>query len=418
MPRTHSTMYSSRRRGSMYVAVIGCSLVVTVVGVSALMAARVERRAAEGSSDFSDARFAAQSAVELGMYLVTSDVNWRTARPNGLWRDKLPFGDGTYSLSVVDPVDALLSNSKSEPIVLTGTGVVRNARYMLQATAKAYETPLKALNTCLHSGGNVTVSLLNSITLSGAPLSMNGSINGPGTITGTVEAGSMGLLPVIVGTTSIPATAKALPDASVFDMYVGLATSLGARSDISNVVLAPGVNPFGAINADGVYYVDATGTDLTIRSARINGTLVVLCGAGRKVTLDDDVFIHSFRADYPALIVKGALEIRLNSGSYGLREADRRVNYNPVGAPYLGVADADQTDTYPNEVRGLIHVTGNVSLAQSSTLTGVVIAEGNTSVSGNVRIIHDPKLYTNWPMGYVTYQMQISPGTWQRVVGP
>ena len=120
-----------RRRGSMYVAVIGCSLVITVIGVSALLAARIERRAAEGTSDLSDARVYAQSAIDLGMYTILSDANWRTNKTNGYWRGNcdvnppqlVTIGDGRtqtctvdgdcsgYCIKVVDPIDEILSNS-------------------------------------------------------------------------------------------------------------------------------------------------------------------------------------------------------------------------------------------------------------------------------------------------------------------
>ncbi len=419
MPHRPMIQFSSQRRGSMYVAVIGCSLVITVIGVSALLAARVERRAAEGTSDFSVARLYARAAIEKGMYTILSNSAWRSTKVSGVWDNNQTFADGTYSLSVIDPIDGDLSDLKSEPVVLTGTGVLRNATYILEATAMGIPTPLSALGTCLHTGGSVTVESNKKIIVNGAPLSMNGTFNGPGTVTGNVEAGAEGIWAMVFGTKTIPSAAKSLPDASVVDLYIGLATAIANPEIIDKQVLTPGINPWGAANPDGLYFIDTGNKDLTIQSSRINGTLVVRCGAGKKVVLIDKVFLHAYRADYPALIVDGPLEITLKTSSNSLSESSENTNFNPPGAAYQGFTDSDRLDTYPNEVRGLVHVRGTLLMDQTAIVRGTVIAEGNVMVKGNSnQIIYDSALHSNPPMGYVDYMMQIAAGSWKRIVLP
>lgn len=404
-----------RQRGTIYAIVLGSFMLITVMGVGALMTMRIETKSAEGCLDIAEARAYALSAIDIGMWTVYNDANWRT-RANGAWRTNQAIGEGTYSLSVIDPTDGVLSDSKSEPIKLTGTGMLRSARYIIEATATAQPVALKALNTCLHATGNVTVSLLQSVTASGAPLSMNGSINGPGTITGTVEAGSTGVAPTIIGTSTIPAAAKSAPDAEVYDKYLALATTLSfTTGTMDKVVLAPGLNPYGALNSAGVYYINGTG-DVTIVRSRINGTLIVSIPSGKKLLLDDVVFMHPYRADYPSLIVSGNVEIGLNTSSYGLLESSQSTNYNPAGASYLGVTDTDKTDSYPNELRGLVHIKGNLTLSRTSLVRGVVLVEGAVTVGGTIQLVNDPSIYTNPPMGYVNYVMQIASGSWRRVV--
>lgn len=390
-------------------------MLITVVGVGALMTMRIEMKSAEGCLDIAEARGFALSAIDLGMWTIYNDANWRS-KTNGAWKTNQTIGEGVYSLSVIDPTDGVLSDSKAEPVTLTGTGMLRSARYMIEATATAQPVPLPALNTCLHATGNVTVSLLNSLTVSGAALSMNGSINGPGTITGAVQAGSLGLVPIVIGTSTIPSAAKNAPDADVYEKYVALATTLSFTSgSIDRSVLAPGLNPWGATNSAGVYFINGSG-DVTIKRSRINGTLVIRVPSGNKVLLDDAVFLHSYRSDYPSLIVNGNLEIGLNTSSYGLLESSQSTNYNPPGATYLGVTDTDKTDNYPNEARGLIHVKGNLTLSRTSLVRGVILVEGSVTVGGSVQLVHDPSLYTNPPMGYCNYVMQIATGSWRRVV--
>lgn len=412
----HHWKLSWRRRGSMYVAVIGCSLVVATVGVGALLATRIEARASEGVLDLSEARLYAQSAIDVGMWTIYNDSSWRTSNTSGAWRTNQLFGEGSYSLSVVDTVDGDLSNSKSSPVVLTGTGRLRRAQYMLQATALSQPVALKALNTCLHARGNVTVSLLKNIGVTGAPLSMNGSINGPGTVVGRVEAGSAGVLPIIVGTSQIPAAAKELPESSIVADYVSMATTI-ATGTFNDQVVTPSVNPWGTPNADGIYYINAA-TGMSIKSSRIWGTLIVKVPAGKKLLLDTTVFMHPYRAEYPTLIVDGDLEIGLTSATVNLSEAVTNVNYNAAGAQYLDSTDVDKVDSYPNEVQGLIYVKGNLTLSATSQVRGVIIVDGNVTVNGSVQLIHDPGIYENPPMGFVSYVMQIASGSWKRVVNP
>ena len=123
-----------RRRGSIYVAVLGTSMLVTVIGLSALMATRIERTYAEGLSDLVAARVHAHSAVEMGYFWINTDPDWRTTRASGIWLADQPIGTGTFTLSVTDPDDHDLSILPNDLIVLTGTGFEGNARFKLQVT--------------------------------------------------------------------------------------------------------------------------------------------------------------------------------------------------------------------------------------------------------------------------------------------
>lgn len=407
-----------RRRGTMYVAILGVAMVVTVIGVSAIMVTRVEGRVVRGCADLAAARNLAQASVDLGVWSFYNETDWRTTKLPGAWRTNQAAGDGTISLSVADPVDGVFSDALWEPVTFSGAGAVREARYMLEATAVAQPLALPALNTCLHTGGKVTVGVLKNITVTGAPLSINGSVSGPGTITGNVSAGSVGILPIVVGTSTIPSPAKEMPDAGIFALYQGLATTITGISSIDRQVLSAGVNPWGTANADGVYYIDAGATDFVITRARIQGTLLIKCAAGRKVSIDTSALVQGNRPDYPTLIVDGALEISLNSSTTSLTEASVGVNLNPVGSAYLGASDSDVVDTYPNEVQGFVHATGTVTFTKSSIVRGVVIAGGDVTVSGTPQIIHTPTLYSQPPMGYVSYSMQIAQGSWRRKVNP
>ena len=132
--RHRITGLGARQRGSVYILVLGASLIVAVIGISSLMAARVQRRAVVASSDMTQARELARTAIDRGLWEVKVNVmSWRTTFSDGTLTN-ISFAGGTFSLVAVDPIDGNLTNNTTDPIVLTGTGKYGEAQYMLEVT--------------------------------------------------------------------------------------------------------------------------------------------------------------------------------------------------------------------------------------------------------------------------------------------
>lgn len=405
----------SRSTGSVYLHVLGASMLVTIVGLAAVSAVRLQTRATQRASDLAEARACAVSAVELGL-LHVEDPNWRTIWPNGAWLSTKALGDGTFTLEGVDPQDGDLSDSEFEPLVLTGTGIKGIARHKARVTLVPVIDPLEALNSCLNASGTVTVVAGKSITVSGAPLSTNGTLDVQGTVDGDAEADAVQGGGSVTGSTTVPADPKAMPRSAVISDYVSKATVIPYAGTIDRQVLSPGSNPWGAADPNGVYFLDTAGQAVTIKDSRIHGTLIVDTG-GNKLTLDAAVCLEAYRSDYPVLIVKGTVAIKFKSDTLTLSESAYNTNFNPFGAPYDGVWDDDTLDEYPNEIRGLVHIEGNLDLQDTARVVGVIVCNGMVSCEGFNSIIHEPGLYAAPPEGY-TYVagMKISPGSWQQVV--
>jgi hypothetical protein len=117
-------------------------------------------------------------------------------------------------------------------------------------------------------------------------------------------------------------------------------------------------------------------------------------------------------------LVEGNVTIKHKSASVpSLSEDTCNTNFNPTGAPYTGVTDSDKSDTYPNEIRGLVHVKGSLTLQDTARIVGVVICEGPVTGGGTNTIVYDASLYTSPPKGYTFVEgMKVSPGTWRQVV--
>jgi hypothetical protein len=405
-----------KARGSVYLHVLASSLLISVIGLGALSAVRVQMRSARLDRDCAQARLCAVSAVELGLLHVRQDPQWRQTWSSGVWMQDQPLGSGRFTLEGVDPRDNVLDSSPYDPLVLTGTGTAGIARHKARVTLVPVIQPLEALNTCLHASGQIHVMPSKTITVVGAPLSTNGQLTNTGTIHGNAEVQNIVASGTITGTLTAPAPAKPLPDASTLAWYVARATTVPYASTVEKAVLTPGYNPLGPTDPNGLYIIDTSGRDLTIKNLRVHGTLVVLA-ANKTVIVDDAVFLQNYRSDFPVLLVHGNLVLKYKSAEGPLSEATCGTNFNPVGAPYEGVWDEDMDDAYPNEIHGLIHVMGSLILEQTARVVGAVICEGDITCAEANTIVHDLSLYACPPLGYTFVERTaITPNSWRQVV--
>ncbi len=128
------------RRGGMYIAVLGASMLVVVMGLGALLAARTQFDSAKAGSDGVAAGWCAESAIELGLLYMRSNPDWRTKTGPGDWIVNQPVGVGTASLTVSE-----VSDADADPVnndwVLMGVGTVGDATRKVELLVKNGATP-------------------------------------------------------------------------------------------------------------------------------------------------------------------------------------------------------------------------------------------------------------------------------------
>lgn len=410
---------STRRRGSAYVAILGVSLMLSVVGFSALLSVRVDRRATQAGSDFTQARLLAQSAIEMGIRDVGKDQAWRTEHPNGAWESNRALASGTYTLTGVDPNDGVLNNSNLDPLLLTGTGQAGVAAYKLSATLVAYEPPLECLGVPLHAG--------NDLSLSSATLTVDAAISANRTVSASLSTvnADVEAVSTITGSTytkslSPGGSPKSMPTSAVFDYYVANGTpinyaALSPAGTIERILLSPTSNPFGgAVNASGIYVIDCANQDVTIRDARIEGTLVLLNVASGS-SAAKSVNWHPAVENYPSLLVRGKFQFNMDTAA--LDESKLGINLNPTGADYKGVANSTQTDTYPSKLYGLFYASSDVTVTNPLNLDGVLVGGNNVAMDDSVTFTYDEKFKNNPPPGFQEEPvMVLSPNSYRQVV--
>jgi hypothetical protein len=414
------------RFGSIYVLVLAVSVLVTVIGLSALYTLRVQRRSLDLANDAAAARLCAQAAVELGLQYVSGDPFWRNTRSSGTWVANQPLGQGRFTLSGVDPNDGDLINSELDPVVLLGIGTQGKAQQKIQLRLVPGEVQgLDCLGAALHAGGDLTLSTAGeTLDVNGTLVSCNGQVTNNGTITGDLDANSVAVTGSISGTVTTPAPDKQMPDnTSLFAYYQSLGTAISILSiptvtgtyTIEDQYLSSTYNPFGLnpTDAEGVYVIDCQGFDLHILNSHIEGTLVLL-NAGSACAIDGSVHWNQPHNDpatgaaLPSLLVQGNMALGLSSSS--LSESTLAADLND---------DGDTADSWPSTLQGLVYVSGNLAASSGTQLyDGTLVTGGNCTLSStDLTVDYRSSFFENPPSGFFApVEMKIATGSWEKVV--
>ena len=440
-----------RSRGTAYVLVLGIALMVTVLGVGSLLAARSQQRATTAATDWEEAGTLAFSATEqavasLSAQAAASPTGWRAAFTSGATAFTAPLGRGAVRWVLKDEVDGNLSADYLRPFRLYGVGTVNAVTRVYSVQVRPAGAPMDVLRTSLHASGNVTLSgqvlagtgPLGNVTLPAAGLgvvSSNAAVTIGSMLFGNVEATTVGGTGnPRTGTNTTAAAAKPMPATvwpTLVSTYAALATPLTVAANgasntrtMSGFLLSPAVNPYGAtLNAAGIYSLALTsgGTGavtLTLTSARVLGTLLVTAPSGATVNISGPVSWQTTAPNLPALIVSGTgLTVNITGSTTWLSEASSGTNYNPAGSPYAGMTNTTTTDDYPPSIGGVVYVAGSgnvLKLSNTPCVTGTVVCDGTAQVSGPAALVQSTLTYAAPPVGFAKGDAVAEvPGTWR-----
>ena len=423
--RKHFLRNRRFRRGTLYLQVLAVTAIISMMALCAMHVVRLERRHADSRQDVEEAKLLARSAVELATNWINTNSSWRTMIINDTETPRSVLGNGTFSWSLYDQ-DGDLADSDADSVLLKGIGRVGNATQVESVLLDPKGTALDCLAASLCVGdyvdfsgvavtGNQFISSNNGISASSAsihvPARAVNSISG-----GTYNAG-----------TQTGIAARQMPDpGSVFDYYIANGTLIdystldsdtGSARQINRSVLSPANNPYGdgQTNPEGIYVIDCGGNRIRSQFSRIVGTLVLL-NVGPDSRFFNSVFLEPAVANFPTLMVLGDFRMDFDSDN-PLDESWAGRNFNPVGTPYQGQADTDQTDIYPCMVKGLIYISGNLqsNTNGSQDYDGVLLIGDAYNCVDPIDLRYNSTFFDNPPPGFSAGAlMQISPGSWRR----
>lgn len=409
-PRRIPRQAPRARRGSAYLAVLGTSLVATTLLSGAMFVQQAKIRADRDAADGAIARQAAESGIELARAYIEKVPSWRTSTAINV--SGIAIGNATIDVTVTDPTDNDVTDRPYDPVMITCTARAGRAEQLVTARLNAVPVPIDSLAYAAHAGDRLYV--YNRLSLGAGTVSVNNFVENYTTIEGNAITKQFRTYGTITGAGVVNAGTRTTPASSIAEWYASFGTQLVGVTTIDKRVLSPQLNPFGLADPEGVYVIRAN-NDVIIKNSRILGTLIVIC-PGYKVTVDNNVLIESASRDFPALIVVGNVESKYTTQGQFLTESAHGVNFNPVGAPYNGVTDGDTADSYPSEIRGLVHATGYYQTSSNNTVRGVVFAD-TFYINSIQTIAYNSSLYAWPPMGYAKQvDMPLTSGSLQRTV--
>ena len=124
-------MKNRKRKGVLLVFVLGTAMLIAVIGLSALLSARVEHRSATAEADAVTAQWCASAGIEVARQHIADNVNWRTARGPGTWYSGQACGPGNFSVAVTLTPDAD-TDAFNDPCTITATGVCNGTTRQIQ----------------------------------------------------------------------------------------------------------------------------------------------------------------------------------------------------------------------------------------------------------------------------------------------
>jgi len=429
-PLTRARHRHARRRGSLYIAVLGVTTIVGMMSLAAMHVVRLNLKASTGRNDRYEAAVLAMSAVENALVVLDNDLNWRTNLQSGLEYPATPVttGNGSFTWKLVDE-DGNLADDVSDSVLLQGLGRIGNVTHVEQVRLQPTDFGLTCLEASLHSHGKVELGAYVKLTTN-QTISSNGQINANSfgaSIDGNAEAGGV-IVGAITGTsTPFRLPPRQMPGSDVFDYYINMGTHIDYNSlpsgsgyrRLGEVLLGPQSNPFGNPNPEGIYVIDCRGGEIRVEDLRVVGTLVLLnLDPNSRIAME--VHFEPAVPNYPSLLVKGSIQLR-NDATNPLDEAVEDVNFNPPGTPYQGDEDEDESDVYPNLIKGLVYVSGELNLYPDwapSTIDGVVVC-GTIAANSALNLTYRSTFLDYPPPGFAAgSKLEIAPGSWKRVPSP
>ncbi len=390
MPLPSKRARRARRRGSAYVMMLACAVIVTAITLGGIALNKAQRDVYQAQDEIRRARQAAASGLEASTQILMPAIDARRSfdDPDGLPKQ---IDNVDLAYDIIDASDGDLTDDITQAIDVTVEARVGSARQMITGRMTPRLTPIGMAKYGLAATAavkltNTSVDAVAGI-YSGSGVAASGSnVSAPvysaGNITGSTYLSTTGRV-------TAASTIDLTDPTELFAAATRISYNAIPGGNIDKAVLSPTINPYGAsTNPRGIYLIDCGGERLRVRNSRIIGTLIVL-NPKSDSKWEDSVNISTYDSRLPAVVWVGPLEWATKSTD--LSEASLKVSLNPPGAPYLSQSDTDQLDSLPSLITGTIVVVGDLTVGGSLSVDGRVLVVGNVEAKGaTIRVREDP----------------------------
>ncbi len=433
-PIVHSHRPGSRRGGYVYLAVLFTSLIVAASVAAALSISLSTLRGENDRTHRSSALRFAESELHRQAAMMRTSGQWRTESTSGVFSPwyTLPDMSGVVSGNLelrrrYTDADGVLDDDDTDSVELTIHARVGRSESAIIATLEPDPDPFDLLQ--------YSVTVTNDLRFeSGGAISCENPVQ----VVRKTETQSSGVLTTprlecngVVEMTlrgDLSPAAVTIPTRDVLGGYIQMGTEIPNASIprdngdllIQDIVLSSTMNPYGPLDARGIYWFDAGGQRVRLSHCRIDATLAIRNSSRIKVK---GGITWNFPTSADAILVSDS-NIRFTGVEATLDEAARGVNFNPSLSPYRQtLSNTTLTDLYPSELRGVIYTSGNVRLNplvndKSLHVTGAIICR-NFRVDGFMTVTSLEELLDTPPIGLSDpTPMRFVRGTQRRIPSP
>ncbi|MCC9604165.1 hypothetical protein LOC67_26730 [Stieleria sp. JC731] len=413
-----------RRNGYLYIAVMFTSLIVAGAIATAFSIHTSRLRTASGEGDRRAALRLGESSLAVVSEILSQTPQWRdefdAGEVNG-WVDaeSLSGRPNSFAAMVLNDADGDLDDDSFDEVDVVAFVTLGHARAAVGAKLIPAGEPLSWLR--------YGITVMDDLRLEHATLmserevqvgdncwtSTNGMIVSPRLhCDGYIGVSTVG------GST---ADDIAVVDHDIVQRCEDLGTEIPMSSlpihnsdrAIYGAVISASENSFGEVNPQGIYWIDANGSDLTITQSRIEGTLVVR-------DADQILVTGGICWESPGALLVTDSPVRFYDVNPILDESVVGANFNPPSTPYRGF---DQNtvvgDQFPTSLRGIVYSSDDIDCFPRTdgsplAITGAVICD-RLSLWGDLSIQSYDEVIENVPPGFVDpTRLMIQPGSFYR----
>jgi hypothetical protein len=386
----------SARRGSIYVVATSGLVMVGSIGLAAMAILRVDHQTHMAITQTSELRLLAQSGLELAVQRVVDEPNWRAGyRPNVGWMWKL--GEKQIRVTITDPDDGNLADSRFDPIVITSWASDGDARQGVRAGLRMHESAGPVYNYAIAATGNVTVRAVTPLEVTGEGVYTAGTFAARNStiVRGDVDAGATaGLFEGSTTSGKLTNGVAAIPFPDIddaFSTWTRKATMIDPNKLIDGykligVTLSPTENPYGKPDPDGIYHIHVERSTLHLENVTLVGTLIVT-GLTGDLDIRESTSFSPVDPSLPVLMIQ-ASRVDVRGGS---------------------------TTTAFN---GLTLIDGGLNVASPVSGSGPILVNGSVTmdVGGAVRIKPTGAVASSPPEAFSTFFLPVLiDRSWERV---
>lgn len=423
-----------RRGGYLYVAVLFTALIVSASVAASLTLSTGKLRADNDRINRKSALRLAETEIHrVASYLNRSGA-WRTNKTSGAFSSWVVLSDDGVVNSDTSRVrhrltdaDGDLADNVSDSVVLTAHATVGNSSAAVTATLQPQVAAESILQYGVTAYDDVQIESGGTLT-SESPIQVGDDCktNSSGLLTTTTLDCNGRVEMTFRG--DVQSASVQMPTHDVVDKYVQAGTQIAVaslpyqngRRVIENVVLSAVDNPYGTADGAGIYWIDAGNYTVRIANCRIAATLAIKNASAIEV---EGGVVWTYAANPEAILVADS-DVKFDNIEPTLDEAPLSTNFNPTTTPYRGTyANANTTDLFPTEIRGVIFTTHDVTFDPTTdgkplAITGAVVCK-DLWINGFVSVRQFSETINNPPLGLINYvPMQFVRGTFQRIPTP